>query len=95
MPQTLLTTRDRPRYILVAGCIYNKVVFKLFIQQLGGLEHTESPNSNKIAYLLERLAVVKAFVLVVDFSDLKLKLFQQLFRVIRYVILFILSNCAK
>lgn len=77
-----------------------KKIFKLFIQQLGGLEHVESPLANKIAYLLERydsiicsylfghisnfrLAVVKAFVLVADFEDVKLKLFNQMFSVIR------------
>lgn len=60
-------------------------MFALFIEQLKGLEHVSSPSFTRCFYLLERLSVVKAFVLLVDLSDdLLVTLFQAFFQIVSY-----------
>jgi len=76
-----------------------KAIFKLFIEQLRGLEK-KGPlfqvNAKLVVatciqlarqryfYLLERLAVVKAFILIVDISDdLVVHLFGMLFSIVK------------
>lgn len=61
-------------------------MFALFIEQLKGLEHVASPSYTRCFYLLERLSVVKAFVLLVDLSDeLLVTLFQAFFQIVSCV----------
>lgn len=62
-----------------------QAVFKLFIEQLReGLEK-QGPLYQRSFYLLERLAIVKAFILLVDLDEsLVTKLFEMFFSVIRY-----------
>jgi hypothetical protein len=65
-----------------------KSVFKLFTKQLQGLENIQKDkdvdeNAKRLTYLLEKLALVKAFVLVIEEEKLIVKLFDTFFKVIR------------
>jgi len=52
----------------------------LFIEQLAFLDDKNSPLFSRCTYLLERLCVVKAFIILVDLSDdLVIELFSTLF----------------
>lgn len=73
-------------FTLYWGTKRGQRVFALFIEQLKGLEEVNSPSFARCFYLLERLSVVKAFVLLVDLSDeLLVTLFKTLFQIASYV----------
>jgi sister-chromatid-cohesion protein PDS5 len=57
-------------------------IFKLFLAQLKALENIKAVTSKRLVYLLERLALVKAFVLVLENEKLVVKLFQLFFSII-------------
>ncbi|KAL1508360.1 hypothetical protein AB1Y20_004470 [Prymnesium parvum] len=95
--QKLLRHRDPDVRLLTACCLADllriyapetpfddgrlKDVFELFVAQLRGVEDIASPSFSRFAYLLERLAVVQAFVLILELNcdDLICQLFETLF----------------
>lgn len=98
--EVILHHKDKEVKIFAACCLadviriyapdppYNDVqlkeVFQLFIEQLGHLD-PEKSTFDRYVYLLERLVLVKAFVLLVELDeDLVNELFATLFRVVRY-----------
>ena len=58
-----------------------QVVFELFVSQLQGIRDPHGPSYSRYYYLLERLAMVKSFVLMIDLKcdDLVRSLFEVLF----------------
>ncbi len=59
-------------------------VFKLFIEQLKKLSDTSDALFQKYYYLLERLSVVRAFILLIDISEeLVQELFQTMFDIVK------------
>ena len=56
-----------PNWVSAARALPQNV-YELFITQLRGLEDFDSALFVKYAYLVERLAMVKVFVLMLDFS---------------------------
>ncbi|KAJ8908010.1 hypothetical protein NDN08_008111 [Rhodosorus marinus] len=56
-----------------------KTIFVLFVRQLRGLEDVESPLWSFTYYLLEKLSLVKAFVMVADDEDIVTKTFENLY----------------
>jgi hypothetical protein len=56
-------------------------VFELFVSQLAGIRDPQGPSYVRYFYLLERLAMVKSFVLMIDLKcdDLVRSLFDVLF----------------
>jgi sister-chromatid-cohesion protein PDS5 len=97
--EVILHHKDKEVKIFAACCLadiiriyapdppYNDVqlkdVFKLFIEQLSYLD-TENSAFDRYVYLLERLVLVKAFVLLVELDqDLVNDLFSTLFKVVR------------
>ena len=96
--ETILKHKDKVVKIYAACCLADiirifapdapyddsqlKDIFKLFIEQLGHLD-TDNDLYDLYVYLLERLVLVKAFVLLVELDqDLVVKLFKTLFKVI-------------
>lgn len=63
------------------SCLCVQVVFELFISQLAGIRDPQGPSYVRYYYLLERLAMVKSFVLMIDLKcdDLVRSLFDVLF----------------
>ncbi len=56
----------------------------MFIEQLKGISKPDGPSFPRYFYLLERLAVVKAFIILVDLdADLVVELFELFFNLIR------------
>ena len=61
-------------------------VFELIVMQLPGLEDVDGPSYGRYIYLLERLAVVQSFVLMVDLKcdDLIQLLYETIFNAAKY-----------
>ena len=55
-------------------------IFELFVRQLAGLEQVSSPFFKTCVELLEKLALLKAFVLVMDNEEIMCDLFQCIYR---------------
>eukprot|EP00316_Scyphosphaera_apsteinii_P022810 CAMPEP_0119320840 /NCGR_PEP_ID=MMETSP1333-20130426/53618_1 /TAXON_ID=418940 /ORGANISM="Scyphosphaera apsteinii, Strain RCC1455" /LENGTH=1313 /DNA_ID=CAMNT_0007327653 /DNA_START=37 /DNA_END=3978 /DNA_ORIENTATION=+ len=93
----LLRHRDSDVKLLTACCLSDvlriyapntpfaqerlKVVFELFVSQLRGIVDANGPSFARYFYLLERLAMVKSFVLMIDLKcdDLVRQLFEVIF----------------
>lgn len=59
-------------------------VFRLFVQQLNGLDDPGSPMFARYYALLEKISIVKAFVLVVDIDEpIIIDLFKTFFNVLK------------
>jgi len=56
-------------------------IFELFVRQLAGLEQVSSPFFKTCVELLEKLALLKAFVLVMDNEEIMCDLFQCICRI--------------
>ena len=96
----LLRHRDSDVKLLTACCLSDvlrvyapetpfsretlKVVFETFVSQLRGVAEPSGPSFPRYFYLLERLAIVKSFVLMIDLrcDDLVRQLFETAFEAI-------------